>query len=260
MADDALAEADDTLELAVEEIDGTFVPRPIPDVSTLELDGEIVLGRRLGGGLQTFCLNRTGGIVWSCFDGEAPLDELIDDFSDVFAMPREVVAEDVLNLTRQLGMIGLLEGLKPVFQVAEYAAPTGLPIGSELPPAELTGMDGTVASLESFRGGQMLLVNWSPFCGFCERIGADLAAVQGELRGRGVELVLVALGDAEPNRELLERHGLECTVLLQRGTVEAFYGLGTPCAYLIDDTGKVASALAVGADQVPLLARQLAGS
>jgi thiol-disulfide isomerase/thioredoxin len=105
----------------------------------------------------------------------------------------------------------------------------------------------------------MLLVNWSPFCGFCDRIGPDFADVQSDLRGRGIELVLLALGEAEANRDLLARHGLECTVLLQRGNVEAFYGLGTPSAYLIDLGGKVASPLALGADQVPTLAREAAG-
>ena len=41
--------------------------------------------------------------------------------------------------------------------------------------------------------------------------------------------------------------------------VEVFAGVGTPSAYLIDGEGKAASALMIGADKVPDLARSAAG-
>jgi peroxiredoxin len=247
-----------TEELTVDEIDGTFAPRPVADIATVELDGEVVLGVRNGDNLRTYCLNRIGGIVWSCLDGEATLDELVEDLSDAFEADREVVANDVLELTRQLGMIGLLEGLKPFFSMPE-SGPVGLAIGDDLPPADLTDIDGNPASLESFRGRQVLLVNWSPYCGFCERIAPDFVELRADLENRRIELVLLAIGDAESNRDLLDRHSLECTVLLHNGDVAAFYGVGTPGAYVIDEAGKVASALTIGADTVPGLARALAG-
>jgi peroxiredoxin len=248
-----------TEQLTVDEIDGTFAPRPVPDIATVELDGEVVLGVRDADNLRTYCLNRIGGIVWSCLDGEATLDELVDDLSDAFEADREVVANDVLELTRQLGMIGLLEGLKPFFPAAAWDDPQGLSVGDDLPPADLTDIDGNPASLEAFRGRRVLLVNWSPYCGFCERIAPDFVELQTDLEDRGIELVLLAIGDAEPNRDLLDRHGLECTVLRHNGDVAAFYGVGTPSAYVIDEAGKVASALTIGADTVPGLARALAG-
>jgi peroxiredoxin len=247
-----------TEELTVDEIDGTFAPRPVADIATVELDGEVVLGVRDGDNLRTYCLNRIGGIVWSCLDGEATLDELVDDLSDAFEADREVVANDVLELTRQLGMIGLLDGLKPLFSMPE-SGPVGLAIGDDLPPADLTDIDGNPASLESFRGRQVLLVNWSPHCGFCERIAQDFVELRSDLEDRGVELVLLAIGDAEPNRDLLARNGLACTLLRHSGDVAAFYGIGTPSAYVIDEGGKVASPLTIGADLVPALARQLVG-
>jgi thiol-disulfide isomerase/thioredoxin len=106
----------------------------------------------------------------------------------------------------------------------------------------------------------MVLVNWSPSCGFCAAIAPELAALHGDLRAHDAELVLLAFGSADDNRSLLDQAGLTCTVLLQGDDpVDLFRGLGTPCAYLVDEQGALASGLAVGANQVPGLARLAAG-
>ena len=52
-------------------------------------------------------------------------------------------------------------------------------------------------SLEDFRGRKVLLVYWSPQCGFCDILAPDLVRLQPELRARGVEILIVAHGDAE---------------------------------------------------------------
>jgi peroxiredoxin len=257
-ADEAVVDnTDPVAPLSITDIDETFVPRPIPGVARVELDDEYVLGVRVGSSLQTFYLNRMGGLVWECLDGSASLDELIDDLSDVFAADRAIVAQDVVQLTQKLGLLGLLEGVALV--LPEWEPPAGLSIGTDLPPAELTDLDGRPVSLEEFRGRQALLINWSPLCGFCENIAAELSELVPDVRSRGVEPMLLALGTAEENQQLLANHDLDCTVLLQEGNVAAFHGVGTPSAYLVDESGKVASALAVGADQVPALVREVAG-
>ena len=105
-----------------------------------------------------------------------------------------------------------------------------------------------------------MLVNWSPSCGFCSSIATELAALHGDLRAHDTELVLLAFGSADDNRSLLRDAGLSCTVLLQGDEpVDLFRGLGTPCAYLVDEHGTIASGLAVGANQVPALARLATG-
>lgn len=243
--------------LNITDIDGSFVPRPIAGVARVELDGEVVLGVQQGSSLQTFCLNRMGGLIWECFDGSATLDELIDDLSDVFAADREVVAHDVLDLAQKLGILGLLDGVALI--IPEWEAPSGLAIGEDLPPADLAELGGRAVSLEEFRGRRILMINWSPRCGFCEGMATELGELVPDLRAQGVEPVLLALGTGDENLELMASHNLECTILLQEGGVAAFHGVGTPSAYLVDEAGKVASALAVGADQVPALAREAAG-
>jgi hypothetical protein len=105
-----------------------------------------------------------------------------------------------------------------------------------------------------------LLVNWSPSCGFCARIAGGLAEINAELEAHDTELVLLAFGSADENRELLDGAGLACTLLLYGDDpIDLFRGLGTPCAYLVDEHGAIASGLAVGAIKVPALARLAAG-
>jgi peroxiredoxin len=92
-------------------------------------------------------------------------------------------------------------------------------------------------------------------------IASDLAELQDDLRRRNTELVLVAYGEPAANRKLLQEHALSCTVLRHEETqrVEVFRELGTPAAYLVDEEGRVAEPLALGAEEVPPLARLAAG-
>jgi peroxiredoxin len=140
-------------------------------------------------------------------------------------------------------------------------ADAGLPLATAFPPFRLADLNGGEVALEDLRGKRILLVHWSPTCGFCRQIAGDLAQVQGDLRRRRTELVLVSYGDAESNMALLEEHALDCPVLLQPdgGTIEGFARMGTPVAYLLDERGRIAKPVAVGAREVPELAKEAAG-
>jgi hypothetical protein len=75
-----------------------------------------------------------------------------------------------------------------------------------------------------------------------------------------VQLVLVTSGDAESNGTVHDQYRLAAPTLLRVDTdVDPFAGTGTPAAYLIAEDGTLAESMAVGADQVPRLARDLAG-
>ncbi len=138
--------------------------------------------------------------------------------------------------------------------------PPGLPIGAEVPPFRLRDLDGNIRELRDFADKRVLLVHWSPSCGFCTQIAPDLAKLQNDLRKRKTELVLVSYGDSESNRRLAKEHGLDCPILLQEQSdpLEAFTHLGTPVAYLLDERGRVAERLAIGANEVPALAQEVA--
>ena len=136
--------------------------------------------------------------------------------------------------------------------------PLGVSVGSPLPSFRLPDVNGGTVALEEFRGKRVLLVHWSPGCGFCDAIAGDLAEAVGALRARNTELVLVSTGDAETNRTLATEYGLDCPLLLQEETkvVDAFAGVGTPAAYLLDEEGRVDNGLVLGADKVPDMLRE----
>ena len=91
----------------------------------------------------------------------------------------------------------------------------------------------------------------------------ELAALQGELAARDIDVVLVAAGDEADNRALLDEHGPRLRTLLRAGAAtdfaEPFPSAATPVAYLVDGDGRVAAPLAYGADEVLAIARQAAG-
>lgn len=245
--------------MAAADIDGSFTPRARPDVTAVVLDGEAVVLAE--GAATAHYLDRLATLVWSTFDGEATLDELAEDFAEVFGAELDVVRRDIVNLTQSVGRAGLLEGIAYEPPPEPSAAwPTGVAIGEPIPPFELPDVDGRKVSSAGLAGRNVLLINWSPRCGFCTRIAPELAELQPALRARGVELVFITLGDAEENRALLDEHGLRPTLLLGAGTdTEVFAGVGTPAAYLVDAEGRAASGLTIGADKVPGLVRSAAG-
>jgi peroxiredoxin len=172
----------------------------------------------------------------------------------------------LLQVLRQQGRLLLrLEALEarggPPDAAAEGGPRDGLPLATRFPPFRLPNLEGEDVGLEDFQGKRVLLVHWSPGCGFCRQIAADLARVQGALSRRNTELVLVSYGSPGSNSALLEAYDLHGSVLLQPEgrTVEGFAHMGTPVAYLLDEKGRIAKPVAVGAQEVPELAEEAAG-
>ncbi len=95
-------------------VGGNFVPRRRP-VASVELDGELVLYSEsdgvLGGPGGMELLNPTAAAIWSCFDGSGTIDEIASDVAEVFGIERGVALRSVIDLTRQLGAAGLVEGI-----------------------------------------------------------------------------------------------------------------------------------------------------
>ena len=84
----------------------------------------------------------------------------------------------------------------------------------------------------------------------------DLAALPPNGGNGKAVPVVVTTGDAEENRQLMERHGVRCVVLLQkeREVAHQFRAQGTPMGYRIDAQGRIASELTVGAEALLQLA------
>jgi peroxiredoxin len=164
------------------------------------------------------------------------------------------------QIVKQQGRILLRLDALEQRQVAQPAEPQGLDVGTKFPAFSLPDLEGRQVSMENYRGTRTLLIHWSPQCGFCELIASDLARLQPQLEKRGVQLLLLAHEDAEANRKLAKEHGLNCPILLCKGSKvpEPLANLGTPSAYLLDVEGRVAKSLAVGSDSVLDLAEEAA--
>ena len=247
-------------EIQADEIDLDFVPRPREAVTATEFDGELLLVDSQTGFLNL--LDPVGSVVWNCLDGEVNLADLSEELAAAFGAPLEVVRNDVLEMIRGVGQAGLLIGVaRP--RPAEPALPTGMDVGEELAPFTAPDLEGVSVDLAGLRGRQVLLVNWSPTCGYCAKIAPELAEAQAGLAEQGVALVLLTSGEADANRELLETHGLSAMALLRQEIEDDFEdpfpAMGTPVAYLVDTEGRIAEPLAYGANEVPSLARRAAG-
>ncbi len=163
------------------------------------------------------------------------------------------------QIVKQQGRIILrLDALERRVPTPEAPQPEGVKPGTEFPGFSLRDLEGNSVSLENFRGRRVLLVHWSPQCGFCDLIAPDLARLQPTFEKHRVQLLLLAQGSAERNRKLAEEHGLKCPILLYSdGKIpEPLENLGTPSAYLLDAEGRIAKPIAVGSDQVPALAEE----
>jgi peroxiredoxin len=136
----------------------------------------------------------------------------------------------------------------------------GLPRGTLAPDFELPDLTGVRHKLSEFRKQNVLLIFFNPQCGFCTKMAADLAALPADGGDQRAVPVVVTTGDAEENRKLVERYGIRCLVLLQQQMEVAaqYRAQGTPMGYRIDGAGRIASALAVGAEPLLQLATTLA--
>src|SRR5438094_2226251 len=174
----------------------------------------------------------------------------------------------LFQLSTQQGRILLrldsLEGKRPDDGTGA-SVPEGLAVGAAIEDFELPDLTGKTRSLSEFRGRRLLLIYWSPDCGFCDMSAPELVQMQSALEENHTQLVLVSYGNAEANRKLAPEHGLNYSILLLKDSAaekylseEVFKYCGTPSAYLLDEQGYVAQPLAVGMTEVVALAQEAA--
>lgn len=124
----------------------------------------------------------------------------------------------------------------------------GLPVGEPAPQLALPDLEGRRVELSELRGADIALLFWSPDCGYCRSMHADLLAWEADPPAGAPALVVVSSGEADATAE----EGFASRVLLD-GEFEAggaFGAGGTPMAVRVDAEGNVASPLVTGADAV----------
>ena len=247
--------------LTPEEIGLGFVPRRRPATAEVRVGDELVVA--VAPFEPCHLLNSTAALVWERLDGAVDLAAVIDDLAKAAGLDADAIGPDVVELARHLGRVGLLEGVTSgTGGPADQTPPAGPPAGEgdlleDFAFAEAAGRPG---AWSSFRGRTVLLLNWSPFCGYCLQIANGLGDLRPGLADRDIELVLVTLGGTDENQPVLDKAGMgDVTVLYNSKERDPFAGLGTPAAYLVGGDGRVAAPLAYGAREVPQFVARLAG-
>ena len=90
-------------------LDAEFVPARAELVYSVEVDGELVLLDEHEDRLHH--LNPTASLLWSCFDGEARVQDVARDISDELGLSYELILADTVRIVRELGAEGLLDGV-----------------------------------------------------------------------------------------------------------------------------------------------------
>jgi peroxiredoxin/uncharacterized membrane protein YphA (DoxX/SURF4 family) len=171
--------------------------------------------------------------------------------------PSAVLVDKNGKIASELGVgspsvMALAKGEKVPAQAAAPEPPPALKKGQAAPQVKLKTVDGDDFALTDLKGKKSMLLFWNPGCGFCKRMVDDLNGWLAAKPKTAPEVILVSTGTPESNKEM----GINTTILLDEGfaTGRKFGASGTPSAILIDEKGKVASEIAVGAPAVMGLA------
>jgi thiol-disulfide isomerase/thioredoxin len=141
--------------------------------------------------------------------------------------------------------------------VVHAILPPSVRKGDGVPSLKLADLSGQVMDLAQLRGRRTLLLFWNPSCGFCQQMLPDVKAWERNPPKDAPELLIVSAGSPEDIR----KQDLRSRVLLDPyfGASQVFNSGGTPSAVLIDEQGRVASEVGVGAQDVLSMARSAAG-
>ena len=148
----------------------------------------------------------------------------------------------------QPGVMSLLRNEAAPAAPSAAAAVKAPKIGEAAPPVKLRDLEGEEFDLSSLKGRETAVLFWNPGCGFCNRMLDDLKDWERRRPDTAPELVLVSTGTIEANAA----QELASPVLIDQGfqVGRSFGASGTPSAVLVDESGNIASAVAVGAPNV----------
>lgn len=132
------------------------------------------------------------------------------------------------------------------------AALKGLPLHSIAPPFELSSYAGGKSSLEQLLayGKPLLLIFTNPTCGPCVLLFKEIKEWQESHREQ-LTIALISFGTIKENFVNVARNQLGQVLLQQEREVAEKYGANvTPTAVVVNTSGRIASPIAAGADEI----------
>jgi peroxiredoxin len=155
------------------------------------------------------------------------------------------------DLDHRLEISSFFAGREAEQLAAEKAAgeAEGLPVGTPAPAFALQDLDGAEKTLEDYRGAPFVVAFFSDTCGYCLNMAPEIGKV-GTKEDR--PLVLISHGEKEKHQEIAAENKWQSDVLIEPdyNLMMAYEVMGTPSGYLVDEQGRIASKIAVGADNV----------
>ena len=219
------------------EIELDFAPTPTAGLSVTEIGGDLLV---VGGPPVATVLSGPAAILWQFLSPGLTLRDIAADIAEAAGIEPAVAQATVLDFARQIGMLGLLDGVHPAptaSQAAENTDPWTPPeAGRPLVDKQLRLRDGSTLPVSELAGHPALLVHWDSDCGHCHELERALVERVQLLRDRGIRFEFVV--DAESS---------------------SFRFTGTPTALLIGASGVLEQPMAAGTDQVIELVDQLTG-
>jgi peroxiredoxin len=128
---------------------------------------------------------------------------------------------------------------------------TSVEEGDAAPDLVYPDLDGRLVSLAGPRGRWRLLLFWNPSCPFCRQMVDEVNAWNNAWTDPLPGIVVIATGSAEDNRKLNLRAPVLLDPAFSAGNV--FGTRSTPSAVLVDENGRIASAVATGRDAIAVL-------
>lgn len=120
----------------------------------------------------------------------------------------------------------------------------GLPVGTEAPRFELSGLGGETVTLDMLlqRAKPLLLVFMSPYCGPCGAMLPKIRAWQESLADR-LTIAIITQGSEEQNEVFAEQGVTDVLLQEEMEVADIFSVKGTPSAVVVSREGTIASSL-----------------
>ena len=164
-------------------------------------------------------------------------------------------------LVMAVGVLAYLHRRQKRLSVKTSVAPKGLPLESIAPPFELAAYAGGKSSLTQLLayGKPLLLIFTNPTCGPCVVLFEEVKEWQ-ESHSEQLTIALISFGTIKENFVNVARNGLGQVLLQQEREVAEKYGANvTPTAVVVNTSGRIASPLAAGADEIRKLLSTVLG-
>ncbi|RSD27297.1 thiol-disulfide oxidoreductase ResA [Mesobacillus subterraneus] len=114
-------------------------------------------------------------------------------------------------------------------------------IGKPAPDFVLVDMEGNKHRLSDYKGQGVFINFWATWCKPCEREMPYIENQYQQFKDQGVQVLAIDSSESElVVNKFVARHGLNFPVMIDRGEVQAAYGINPlPITFLVDKEGIV---------------------